>query len=141
MLDNICPKYLPLFPVNSFAIIVSNFPQICVHVRGEREHVSSQGGRGLRLFVFRRLPSPLLFFLFCVSFSTEHSRSFRGAPSNAYDPPPKREKRRIRGFSSLTAVDGCFQFSKFPSFSCFPISLKHRREKKECIKSLQCDCI
>ena len=35
------------------------------------------------------------------------------------------------GFSSLTAVDGCFQFSKFPSFSRFPTSLNHRREKHE----------
>ena len=33
-------------------------------------------------------------------------------------------------FSSLTAVDGCFQFSNFPSFSRFPASLKHRREKR-----------
>ena len=33
------------------------------------------------------------------------------------------------GFSSLAAVDGCFQFSNFPSFSRFPTSLTHRREK------------
>ena len=33
--------------------------------------------------------------------------------------------------NSLTEVDGCFQFSNFPSFSRFPTSLKHRREKIE----------
>ena len=38
---------------------------------------------------------------------------------------------RKKGFSSLTVVDGCFQFSNFPSFSRFPTSLKHRREKNE----------
>ena len=29
-----------------------------------------------------------------------------------------------------TAIDGCSQFSNFPSFSRFPTSLQHRREKK-----------
>ena len=28
-------------------------------------------------------------------------------------------------------IDECFQFSNFPSFSRFPTSLKHRREKKK----------
>ena len=63
-----------------------NLPQICIHVRGEREHVSSHGGRGLRFFVFRRIPSPLPFLFFVVSFSTEQSRSFPSAPSNSCAP-------------------------------------------------------
>jgi hypothetical protein len=49
----------------------NNCRQICVHLRGEREHVSSHAGRGLRFFVFRRIPSPLPFLFFVVSFSTE----------------------------------------------------------------------
>ena len=48
----------------SFESLVLILPQICVHVRGERVHVSRRGGRGLRFFLSRRLPSPLPFSLF-----------------------------------------------------------------------------
>ena len=47
---------------------VINLHQIRVYVLGEREHVSRRGGRGLRFFVFCRLPSPLLVPFCCFLF-------------------------------------------------------------------------
>ena len=53
----------------------------------------------------------------------------RRTPSSAPRRPRGRESS-VKIKWKITAVDGCFQFSNFPSFSRFPTSLKHRREKK-----------
>ena len=49
----------PLLPRKLSTSSSKILPEIRVHVRGEQVRVSTRGGRGLRFFLCRRLPSPL----------------------------------------------------------------------------------
>ena len=88
----------PSLPRNLSTSSSTIWPQICVHVRGERVHVSWRGGRGLRFSLCRCSPSHLFSPFFAVPFSAEHPRSFRNASSNVCAKKPKstRKNRYVR---------------------------------------------